>query len=68
MLDRLGIKDTILVFGSINMDLVVKASRLPVPGETLLGYDFYRAGWQRSKSGGGDRSTWSFYQNGGACR
>jgi len=43
MLDRLGIKDTILVFGSINMDLVVKASRLPVPGETLLGYDFFTA-------------------------
>lgn len=43
MPDRLGIKDTILVFGSINMDLVAKVSRLPVPGETLLGRDFFTA-------------------------
>jgi len=34
---------TIIVFGSINMDLVAKASRLPVAGETLLGYDFLTA-------------------------
>ncbi|MBO3459518.1 ribokinase [Aetokthonos hydrillicola Thurmond2011] len=31
---------SIIVFGSINMDLVAKVPRLPVLGETLLGYDF----------------------------
>lgn len=31
---------TILVVGSINMDMVTRSSRLPVPGETLLGDDF----------------------------
>ena len=30
----------ILVFGSLNMDLVVQAPRLPIPGETLLGDHF----------------------------
>lgn len=30
----------VLVFGSINMDLVAKVPRLPVPGETLLGHNF----------------------------
>lgn len=30
----------VIVFGSINMDLVAKAPRLPVPGETLLGHNF----------------------------
>lgn len=30
----------VLVFGSINMDLVAKVPRLPVPGETLLGHSF----------------------------
>lgn len=27
----------ILVFGSINLDLVVKVDRLPGPGETVIG-------------------------------
>ncbi|MDB9526204.1 ribokinase [Oscillatoria sp. CS-180] len=31
---------TVLVFGSLNMDLVVQSPRLPVPGETLLGNQF----------------------------
>lgn len=31
---------TILVFGSLNMDLVVRSPRLPHPGETLTGRDF----------------------------
>lgn len=31
---------TILVFGSLNMDLVVRSPRLPQPGETLMGHDF----------------------------
>ncbi len=33
----------VIVFGSINMDLVVKTPRLPIPGETLLGHDFFTA-------------------------
>jgi len=31
---------TVIVFGSINKDLVATAPRLPLPGETLLGRDF----------------------------
>lgn len=31
----------IVVIGSCNTDMVVKASRLPVPGETILGGTFY---------------------------
>ncbi|MFB8789065.1 MAG: ribokinase [Potamolinea sp.] len=31
----------IIVFGSINMDLITKTPRLPVAGETLQGYDFF---------------------------
>jgi ribokinase len=31
---------SVIVFGSINMDLVAKTPSLPVPGETLLGYSF----------------------------
>lgn len=34
---------TIAVFGSINMDLVVRAPRFPKPGETLSGHTFYTA-------------------------
>lgn len=30
----------ILVVGSINMDLVVRAGRMPLPGETIIGEDF----------------------------
>ncbi|HNP85625.1 MAG TPA: ribokinase [Kouleothrix sp.] len=33
----------VVVFGSINMDLVVRAPRLPVPGETLIGHEFFTA-------------------------
>jgi len=32
--------ENIVVVGSINMDLVVRASRIPIPGETVLGRDF----------------------------
>ncbi|MBD2018133.1 ribokinase [Microcoleus sp. FACHB-53] len=35
---------SIIVFGSINMDLVTKTPRLPVAGETLIGYEFFTAG------------------------
>ncbi|NEQ26033.1 MAG: ribokinase, partial [Microcoleus sp. SIO2G3] len=31
---------SVIVFGSINMDLVARTPRLPVPGETLSGYSF----------------------------
>jgi ribokinase len=30
----------IVVVGSLNMDLVVRASRIPAPGETIIGSDF----------------------------
>ncbi|HEY9874082.1 MAG TPA: ribokinase [Candidatus Obscuribacterales bacterium] len=33
----------VIVFGSINMDLVARSPRLPVKGETLLGHDFFTA-------------------------
>lgn len=36
-------KPHILVIGSANMDLIVKAQRLPVPGETVLGGEFSTA-------------------------
>src|SRR5579863_10224383 len=35
-----GIPQVILVFGSINIDLVVPVPLLPVPGETVLGGDY----------------------------
>lgn len=33
----------VIVLGSINTDLVVKGRRLPTPGETVLGGEFYQA-------------------------
>jgi ribokinase len=33
-------RSSIVVFGSMNMDLVARTPKLPVPGETLLGYSF----------------------------
>jgi ribokinase len=33
----------IVVVGSLNMDLIAKVSRLPVPGETVLGTELYSA-------------------------
>lgn len=35
---------SIIVFGSINMDLVTKTPRLPVAGETIKGHEFFTAG------------------------
>ena len=34
----------VVVFGSINMDLVVRTPRLPAPAESLPGHEFYTAG------------------------
>jgi ribokinase len=34
---------SIVIFGSINMDLVVRTPRLPAPGETLTGHTFFTA-------------------------
>ena len=34
---------SLIVIGSSNMDLVVTAERLPMPGETVLGGDFFLA-------------------------
>jgi len=31
----------IAVVGSLNMDLVVRVPRMPIPGETLIGHDFH---------------------------
>lgn len=33
---------SIIVFGSINIDLVATTSRLPIAGETILGKDFFK--------------------------
>jgi len=33
----------IIVLGSVNTDLVIRGPRLPAPGETVLGGEFYRA-------------------------
>ncbi|MCB0211001.1 MAG: ribokinase [Anaerolineae bacterium] len=35
---------TVLVFGSLNMDLVIRTPRLPLPGETIIGHEFFTAG------------------------
>ncbi|MEZ2240323.1 ribokinase [Microcoleus sp.] len=35
---------SIIVFGSINIDLVAKTPRLPLPGETIIGSNFLTAG------------------------
>ncbi|MEP6938167.1 MAG: ribokinase [Rudaea sp.] len=33
-------RSTVLVAGSANLDFVVRADRIPLPGETVLGHDF----------------------------
>ncbi len=35
---------SIIVFGSINLDLITTTPRFPHPGETIQGYNFYTAG------------------------
>lgn len=34
---------SVIVFGSINMDLVVRTPRLPAPAETITGHEFFTA-------------------------
>ena len=34
---------TVAVFGSINMDLVVRTPRLPATAETIIGHEFFTA-------------------------
>ena len=41
----------IVVIGSCNTDMVVKANRLPVPGETILGGTFYMNPGGKGQSG-----------------
>ena len=53
----------ILVVGSVNMDLVVRASRMPSPGETVLG-----SGFVSSPGGKGANQAVAAARLGGRCR
>ncbi len=39
----MAVPSSIIVVGSINTDLVIRSPRLPAPGETVLGGEFYQA-------------------------
>ena len=56
-------RPNILVVGSINMDLVVRAPRMPSPGETILGGAFVS-----SPGGKGANQAVAAARLGGACR
>lgn len=43
MLELTNIKQSAIVFGSINLDLVAKTPRLPIAGETRQGREFFTA-------------------------
>ena len=47
----------LVVIGSLNMDLVVRAPRAPVDGESLVGTDFARYPGGRSQSSAGRRQA-----------
>jgi ribokinase len=56
-------RPTILVVGSINIDLVVRAARMPSPGETVLG-----SGFVTSPGGKGANQAVAVARLGGTCR
>lgn len=56
-------KDTILVVGSINMDMVVRVKNLPAAGETILG-----EGFQTSYGGKGANQAVGVARLGGKCK
>ncbi|HUT62309.1 MAG TPA: ribokinase [Phycisphaerae bacterium] len=56
-------KPTILVVGSINMDLVVRTPRMPEPGETVLG-----SGFKTTPGGKGANQAVAAARLGGNCR
>lgn len=43
MLELANIKQSAIVFGSINLDLVARTPELPTPGKTLRGHEFFTA-------------------------
>lgn len=43
MLELANIKQSAIVFGSINLDLVARTPELPTPGKTLQGHEFFTA-------------------------
>ena len=53
---------TILVVGSVNMDLVVRAPQMPVPGETVLG-----SGFATAPGGKGANQAVAVARQGGRC-
>jgi ribokinase len=55
-------KETILVVGSINMDLVVRSPHMPAPGETILG-----SGFKTSFGGKGANQAVAVARLGGKC-
>lgn len=56
-------RDTILVVGSINMDMVVRGPHMPAPGETVLGGEF-----KTSFGGKGANQAVAVARLGGRCR
>ncbi len=39
--EKAAVRKSVIVLGSINMDLVATTPRLPLPGETLMGLEFF---------------------------